>query len=177
MATITLNWTPVNDANSNDQLVQRKTFISSFATIATLSASASTYVDNTASDNTYYTYQIINNCKVGGPTDSVDAVAAKPVCPTVSETVAGVEVSLSFPNLTEELVYQGNVVIDGGIGTYSTSDSQTGQVINFTGAFSTTYNYTFTVAVGEFTSTCTGSVTTEDAPACPAPTGLSATVS
>lgn len=178
MATINLTWTPVNDANSLGQQVQRKSGAGSFADIgAPLSVSASTYSDTTALDNVLYTYQVVNICKTGGPTDSTDVQAGKAICPEIGEIVNGNEVSLSFPTLFDDLVYSGNIVIDNAIGSYSSGNAQPGQVLTFTGLYDTTYNYTFSVAVGTNIASCSGSITTGPAPSCPAPTGLSAVVS
>ena len=178
MATINLSWTPSNDANSTGQKVQRKSGAGSFADIGTiLSASASSYSDTTAIDNVLYTYQIVNICVVGGPTDSMEVQAGKAVCPEIGEIVNGNEVSLSFPTLFDDLSYAGNITIDNAIGSYSSGNSQSGQVLTFTGVYDTTYNYTFSVAVGTNIASCSGSVTTDPAPSCPAPTGLSAIIS
>jgi len=178
MATINLSWTPANDSNSTGQRVQRKSGAGAFADIGSLlSPSASTYSDTTAVDNVLYTYQIVNLCTVGGPEDSADVQAGKAVCPEIGETVNGNDVSLSFPTLSDNLVYSGNIVIDNAIGSYSSGNAQTGQVLTFTGEYNTTYNYTFSVAVGTNIASCSGSVVTGPPPSCPAPTGLSAVVS
>lgn len=177
MATINLTWTPVNDANSTGQKVQRKSGAGTFADISSiLSASASTYSDTTALDNVLYTYQIVNLCTEGGPTDSTDVQAGKAVCPTVGELVEGTNVTLTFPNLTGDVIYSGDVNIDGQ-SPYNVNEGPTGFELQFQGNYGVTYNYSFTVAVGSNVANCSGSVTINDAPACPAPTNLSAVVS
>lgn len=176
MATINLSWTPVNDANSAGQKVQRKSGGGAFADISsTLSASASTYSDTTAVDNVLYTYQIVNLCEFGGPADSLDVQAGKAVCPTVSESVVDLAVTLTFPVLSGDAVYQGNVEVEG-IGGFPTTESREGFVVSFDGAFSNTYQYNYTVAVGTNVATCTDAVAIGAQPSCPVPTNVSATV-
>jgi hypothetical protein len=176
MATINLSWTPVNDANSNGQKVQRKSGAGSFADISSvLSASASNYSDTTALDNVLYTYQIVNLCEVGGPTDSGDVQAGKAVCPTVGELVAGRNVTLTFPNLTGDAMYSGDILVDT-LDPINIAEGPTGTTVEFTGDYGVTYNYSFVISVGSNVANCSGSVTINDAPACPAPTNLSATV-
>lgn len=177
MATISLSWTPVNDVNSTGQKVQRKSGGGAFADISSiLSASTSNYLDTTALDNVLYTYQIVNLCETGGPTDSADVQAGKAVCPTVDELVTGQAVTLTFPVLTGDAIYQGNVEITG-IGSFPTSESAEGFIINFDGVFGNGYEYAYSVGVGSNVATCTDTVTIANQPTCPAPTNLSATVS
>lgn len=175
MATINLSWTPAGGANSTGQKVQRKSGGSAFADIASLSASASTYSDTTAVDNVLYTYQILNICEFGGPTDSGDVAKGVPVCPTVERTVADRSVTLSFPGLSGDAIYIGSVEVQG-IGTFDTSGTNGGFTVQFDGEFGQTYNYSFSISVGDETIPCGGSVSIGEAPACPAPTGLSATI-
>lgn len=175
MATINLAWTPAGGANSTGQKVQRKSGGSAFADIASLSAIASTYSDTTAVDNVLYTYQILNICEFGGPTDSGDVAKGVPVCPTVERTVADRSVTLSFPGLSGDAIYIGSVEVQG-IGTFDTSGTNIGFAVEFVGEFSQTYNYSFSIAVGDESVLCGGSVTIGAIPACPAPSGLSASV-
>jgi hypothetical protein len=178
MATINLTWTPAGGPNSTGQKVQRKSGAGLFADISSiLTANASTYSDTTAVNNVLYTYQIVNLCTVGGPEDSADVQAGKAVCPDITETVEGNAVELSFPTLSGNAVYQGNIVIDNGIGSYSSGNAQTGQLISFEGLYNTTYNYNYSVAVGTNVASCSGSVTTTPPPSCPSPTNLTAVVS
>ena len=173
MATINLSWTPAGGANSTGQKVQRKSGGSAFADIASLSASASTYSDTTAVNNILYTYQIVNICTYGGPTDSGDVSKGVPLCPTVEETVAENFVTLSFPGLSGDATYTGTVEVQG-VGTYDASND--GFTVQFDGEFGQTYNYSFSISVGDETIPCGGSVTIGEAPTCPVPTGLSASV-
>jgi hypothetical protein len=175
MATINLTWTPAGGTNSTGQKVQRKSGGSAFADIATLSASASTYSDTTAVNNVLYTYQILNICAYGGPTDSGDVSKGVPLCPTVERTVAENFVTLSFPGLSGDAIYTGTVEVVG-IGSFDSSGTNAGFTVQFDGEFSATYNYSFSISVGDETIPCGGSVTTGAAPTCPSPTGLSATV-
>jgi hypothetical protein len=175
MATINLTWTPAGGTNSTGQKVQRKSGGSAFADIATLSASASTYSDTTAVNNVLYTYQILNICEYGGPTDSSDVSKGVPLCPTVEETVSERSVTLSFPGLSGDATYTGTVEVEG-IGSYDSSGTNEGFTVQFDGTFGQSYNYSFSITVGDETVPCGGSVTIGAAPACPSPTGLSATV-
>ena len=53
MATITLNWTPANDATSTGQEVYRKGGgVTSFTKIADVGAAVNTYTDSGLADNT-----------------------------------------------------------------------------------------------------------------------------
>jgi hypothetical protein len=174
MATINLTWTPAGGANSTGQKVQRRSGGSAFADIATLSASASSYSDTTAVDNVLYTYQIVNICEYGGPTDSSDVSKGVPVCPTVEETVAGRSVTLSFPGLSGDAVYTGTIEVEG-IGSFDAGENS-GFPIQFDGVYGQSYNYSFSISVGDETIPCGGSVTIGEAPTCPSPTGLSATI-
>ena len=175
MATINLSWTPAGGSNSISQKVQRKSGAGAFADIATLPATDSTYSDTTAVDNVLYTYQIVNICTYGGPTDSGDVSKGVPVCPSVEETVVENSVTLSYPGLSGDARY-GDTLTVVGIGEFPTSASSEGFAHSFNGEFGTTYEYSVTVSVGDETIVCNGSFTIGAAPACPTPSGLSASV-
>lgn len=183
MATITLTWTPAGGANSTGQQVQRKTGAGAFATIATLSASANTYADTSASDNTYYTYQIVTVCTQGGPTESTDVSAIKILCPTVDVTLTANltanTADLSFPALAAGLTYNSVTLMQGSttIGT---------QLINTAGpsvksfsnlSFGTTYTYNYSVTSNGVTKNCSGEIIVPIQSTCEPVNGLTATVS
>lgn len=175
MATINLSWTPAGGANSTGQKVQRRSGGAAFADIASLSVSASTYSDTTAVDNVLYTYQIINLCVYGGPTDSADVSKGVPVCPPVEHGMSENNVVLYFPTLSGDATYTGTVELPG-IGSFSSSGTKAAFTVEFSGEFGGSYNYSFSISVGDETVPCGGSVTIGAAPACPVPSGLSASV-
>lgn len=171
MASFTLNWTPAGGQTTTAQRVQRKSGGGAFATIATLGTADSSYTDTTASDNVLYTYQIVNVC-TNGEVDSSDVLICNPTCPTVTEVVSGTGVELSFPSLPGNTVYTGNVTFTGGIAAQATSGNANGFNIAFTGAYGTTYTYSYTVSCGGFQISCSDTVTIADQP-CLAPSNLS----
>ena len=171
MATFTLNWTPAGGQTTTGQQVQRKSGGGAFSTIATIGAAVSTYTDSTASDNIAYTYQIVNVCS-NGTVDSNDVIICNPTCPTVTETVSGTGVELSFPTLPGNSQYTGNVTFNNGISAQATSNSGSGFSVAFTGSYGTTYTYSFTITCGGFQISCSDSVTIADQP-CLAPSNLS----
>lgn len=171
MASFTLNWTPAGGQTTTAQRVQRKSGGGAFATIVTLGTAASTYTDTTASDNILYTYQIVNVC-TNGEVDSSDVLICNPTCPTVTEVVSGTGVELSFPSLSGNTVYTGNVTFSGGVAAQATSGNANGFSLGFTGAYGTTYTYTYTVSCGGFQISCSDTVAISSQP-CLAPTALS----
>lgn len=175
MATINLSWTPAGGSNSTSQKVQRKSGAGVFADIATLPATDSTYSDTTAVENVLYTYQIVNICTYGGPTDSGDVSKGVPVCPAVEGTVIENSVTLSYPGLSGDAIY-GDMLTVVDIGEFPTGASSDGFAHSFSGDFGTTYNYSVTVSVGDETIVCNGSFTIGAAPVCPTPSGLAASV-
>lgn len=183
MATILLNWTPAGGANATSQLVQRKTSTTSFTTIATLSASADTYSDTTASDNVVYTYQVVTECAVGGPTDSEDVSAVALVCPMeVPVNVTLDEVSFDLPSLGgQDVVYQTVQIFDGSqISTHLETINQDGLYSFSVSGLAYNMNYTYTITIGAVGSSetleCTGSFATDPEPTCPEVTNLTATI-
>lgn len=182
MATITLTWTPAGGANSTGQQVQRKTGAGAFATIATIGAATATYADTTASDNTYYTYQILTICAQGGPTDSADVSAIKILCPTVTVTLTpGFSTStadLSFPTLAAGLTYN-SVTLMQGVTTIGTQLINTGgpAVKSFSNlTFGTTYTYNYSITSNGVTKNCSGQIIVPAASTCEPVNNLTATI-
>lgn len=186
MATINLSWTPDNGPTSSSQTVQRKLASSStWGDLATsLSAGANSYSDTTAADNTLYDYRIINNCSAGGPTAGGTVQADKIICPSVTAVVStsGEEdvITWTVGNTSNDVTIGNVLVIDGGGTTVDTIavNSATGT----TGTYDTNQDYgaTYTIRAvvgdGVFSKNCETTVTIGSAPACGAPTGLTATV-
>lgn len=184
MATINLSWTPAGSATSVSQTVQRKPNSSSTWTdLATgLGASVSTYADSTASDNILYDYRILNVCSVGGPTPGSVAQADNIVCPAVSAsnpqtgeqdviswTVGATSGSVSITNVL--IIKNGNVVNTtvvnsqaGASGTYDTGQD-----------YGATYTVRAVLSDGVFSKNCETTITIGSAPACGAPSNLTAT--
>lgn len=182
MATINLTWTPASGANVTGQLVQRKTSSTSFSTIATLNATASSYSDTTAVNNTVYLYQIVTQCAVGGPTDGADVCAAKLVCPTITTSITLDDVTFTLPAIGgQDVIYTTVQIFAPGLVSAHLENVNTAGPYTFTRdlEWDTTYTYTATIqAVGcTQTLTCNGSFTIPAQPACAAVTNLVATVS
>lgn len=183
MATITLTWTPAPGANTTGQQIQRKTGAAAFATIATVSGTANTYVDTTALDNTYYTYQIVTICATGGPTESADVSAIKILCPTVDVTLTpnftANTADLSFPALAAGLTYNSVTLMQGAttIGTQLINSG--GPVVkSFSNlAFSTTYTYNYSITSNGVTKNCSGEIIVPAQNGCEPPSNITATVS
>ena len=116
MATITLNWTPVNDVNSTGQIVQRAiASTGAWVDIASLGAAVNTYADTTAVDNVLYNYRIVNVCLEGGPTPSSEVSKGKPVCPTLTDpTLTSGSATIHLPALTGDAVYGSYTLLDSG---------------------------------------------------------------
>lgn len=184
MATINLSWTPAGGATSTGQTVQRKLASSgTWTDLATgLSASANSYADTTASDNTLYDYRILNICSVGGPTPGSTVQADKIICPTITlanpqtgeqDTITWTVAATSGDvNITEVLIIKGGTTLETNpvnsqgpaSGTYDTGLD-----------FGSTYTVRAVLSDGVFTQNCENTITIGSAPGCGAPTNLTAT--
>jgi hypothetical protein len=185
MATITLNWTPANDATSTGQEIYRKGGgVTSFTKIADVAASASTYSDTGLVDNTIYTYQIVNVCSTGATTASGSAEANNIICPTITYTITSSEldvISWSVAATTNDVTISTVQVLN------QAGDEVDTTTVNGAGPSSGTYdtggayNQTWTVRVnltdGTRTKQCDESVSIGAQPGCGAPTSLTATAS
>ena len=181
MATINLSWTPASGTNVTGQLVQRKTSTTSFSTIVTLNATASSYSDTTAANNTVYLYQIVTQCAVGGPTDGADVCAAKLVCPTITTSVTLDDVNFTLPAIGgQDVIYTTVQIFAPGLISAHLENVNSAGPYTFTRdlEWDTAYTYTVTIQAVGCTQvlTCTGSFTIPPQPACAAVTGLTATV-
>lgn len=116
MATITLNWTPVNDVNSTGQIVQRAiASAGAWVDIANLGAAVNTYTDTTAVFNVLYNYRIVNICLEGGPTPSSEVSKGKPLCPELLDPTLSMDsATIHLPALTGDAVYGSYTLLDSG---------------------------------------------------------------
>ena len=180
---IVLNWTAAGGANSTGQRVERSAFgANSYSTLATLSASATTYTDTTALIDTVYDYRIVNICEVGGPTNGGRVAIVDITCPTVVATASGLIISGEYGATANESEYQSLQLLN--------TNEDVLQTLAVTGAAAGTYTFTdagvdystayivraVIVAPNGTTKDCDTSVSTGTAPACDAPTGLTVTV-
>ena len=183
MATITLNWTPANDATSTGQDIYRKgAGVTTFTKIATVSASTATYSDTGLADNTIYTYQIVNVCSTGATTASASAEANNIICPTITYTMTSAELDVISWSVTAtnndvtistvQVINQSGTVVDTttvngagpSSGTYDT-----------TGAYGQTWTIRVNLTDGTRTKQCDQTVSIGGAPGCGQPTNLTAT--
>jgi hypothetical protein len=188
MATVTLTWTPTNNATSTGQQVQRKLASSpTWVTIATVGASIATYVDTTAADNVLYDYRVLNVCSVGGPTSSGVTQASKIICPTVTvtnpQTGAANTLLVSYPTLSGDVSYD-SIQLFASNGTTSVQGpfdiSGSGQGAGTYTFTSLTYSTSYVVKIGltdgTFIKFCSYNGSVGTAPACGAPLNLTAVV-
>ena len=180
---IVLNWTAAGGANSTGQRVERSAYgANSYSTLATLSASATTYTDNTALIDTVYDYRIVNICEVGGPTNGGRVAIVDITCPTVVANVSGLIISGEYGDTANESEYQSLKLLN--------TEEDELQTLTVTGDAAGTYTFTDSgidyntayivraviVAPDGTTKNCDTSVSTGNAPACDAPTGLTVQV-
>lgn len=184
MANITITWTPGGGSNIINQTVQRKTPSTSFATVATVGATVSSYVDTTALDNTVYIYRVLSNCSSGGPTPGNEDCAVNLACPAgISTTVTGNSVSFSLPAMGSGAqydvvrIYQGPNASSPLVHT-ETINANGPQTFSVTLLYNTSYFYQVVLEAsscpGTATLICGGTCETQVEPTCPAPTNLNA---
>src|ERR1035437_930908 len=83
MASAILVWTPVNDVNSTDQIVQYKlNTAGTYTTFSTVAKNVGTETVTGLSSNVLYSFRIQNECPVGGTGISNLDEAIVLVCPT-----------------------------------------------------------------------------------------------
>jgi hypothetical protein len=168
MATIILNWTPVNDANSTGQIVQRSLASGGgWSDIASLAPPENTYSDTTVVLNTLYTYRIVNVCLEGGPTESSTVTKGKPDCPDLLDpSLSSGSATIFLPTLTGDAVYgayslldsTNTLVVDGAISPNPSFQGPLAQVLSGLGS-NENYTYTFEVIVGTDKIVCEKSFT------------------
>jgi hypothetical protein len=184
MGSFLLNWTPAGGLNSTGQQVQYKVSTdSTWTTVTTLSASASTYTVLGLVDNTIYDFRVVNLCSFGGPTSGTNFQTINLTCPTVTVTPTYNSVSFSFPNLGASVTeYRVDLLNAAGSLVLAFKNiTATGVTMSdsFVGLSSVTgYQLRVTVKAGTFSKVCTASSFTTDAlPSCGVPSGLAVTVS
>ena len=180
---IVLNWTAAGGANSTGQRVERSAYgANSYSTLATLSASATNYTDATALIDTVYDYRIVNICEVGGPTNGGRVNIVDITCPIVTANVSGLIITGEYGDTANESDYQSVQLLNTAedvLQTLTVTGNQPG-TYTFTDA-GVDYNTTYIVRVvivapNGTTKDCDTSVSTGNAPACDAPTGLTVQV-
>jgi hypothetical protein len=182
---IVLNWTAAGGANSTGQQVLRTLYgANSYSTIATLSASAQTYTDTTAVVDTVYEYKILNICETGGPTEGGRVNIVDITCVTVTTNVSGLIISGEYGELLNDTAWDDFAIYDSTGNTLIQQLTVPGG--DQAGAWTATdagidYNTSYIVratlvAPNGTTKDCDVSVSTGSAPACDAPTNLTASV-
>lgn len=184
MASFILNWTPAGGLNSTGQEVQGKvSTTSTWSTITTLSASASTYTVTGFMDNTIYDFRVVNLCSFGGPTTGTNFQTVKLTCPTVTVTPTYNSVGFNFWDLEASVTeYRVDLLNSGGtlVLAFKNITAAGGMISDsFVGLSSTTgYQLRVTVKAGTFSKVCAvSSFTTDALPSCGVPSGLAVTVS
>lgn len=182
---IVLNWTAAGGANSTGQKVERSLAgAGTYTTLATLSASATTYTDNSAVVDTVYDYRIVNICEVGGPTSSGTQDIVDITCVSLTTSVSGLTVSGEYGELFNETAWQSFDIYDESgaavIQALAVPGDQNPGSYNSTDAgmeYNTNYILRATLTAPNGTiKKCDVSFSTGAAPACDAPTNLSVSV-
>jgi hypothetical protein len=186
MATINLAWTPAGGPTSTGQEVQRKlNSASTWTTLATVSSSTSTYSDTTAANNTLYNYRIVNICSAGGPAPGPVTSADAIICPTITvtnpQTGAANTLVANIAATSGDVSFVSVQLFDAtGVTPVSAVISLSGQGATshtFTAlSYSTSYTVKFTLSDGTISKVCSQTGAVGAAPACGAPTNLTATV-
>lgn len=180
---IVLNWTPAGGSNSTGQRVQRSPYnANSYTDLATLGPAIDTYIDTTAVVDTVYDYRIVNICEVGGPTNGGRATIVDITCPDVTANAAALIISGEYTDALNESQFQSINLLDSGENILQTIalSGDAPDTYAFTDA-GVTYNTNYIVRLvlvtpDGTTKDCDTSVSTGAAPACDAPTGLTAQV-
>ena len=182
---VVLNWTAAGGANSTGQQVLRTLYgANSYSTLATLSASATTYTDTTAVVDTVYEYKIVNICEVGGPTEGGRVNIVEITCVTVTTNVSGLIISGEYGDLLNDTAWDDFAIYDSTgndlIQQLTVPGDQSSGAWTATDAgidYNTSYIVRATlVAPNGTTKDCDVSVSTGAAPACDAPTNLTVSV-
>ena len=187
MATAVLNWNAPGGSNSINQTVKyRLNGASSWTTFANVSASTATSTITGLSDNLIYEFQVINNCTVGGPSNSTSDFKIKIICPSVTTTPTYNSVAFSFAHVGGDISkYVVDLMNSDGTSILGTKTfvSPSGTISDtFTGLTgSTAYQLRVTIYAGtsfSFSKVCTNtSFSTSVTPTCSAPTAVVATLS
>lgn len=180
-----LNWTPVGGANSTGQSVQyRLKGAGTWTTHSSVGAAVTTATITGLLDNEVYEFQIVNNCTTGGPTPSATIENVKLTCPTVTTSnLTYNSIDYSFSALGGDVDTYDVQLLNSGSAVVTTQSKPTAATV--TGTFSglsasTSYSIRVIPKIGatyQKTDCATTGFTTSAAPACGAPTGLSATIS
>lgn len=186
MATINLAWTPAGGPTSTGQEIQRKlNAASTWTTLTTVGVAINTYADTTAANNTLYNYRIVNICSAGGPAPSATVNADAILCPAITvtnpQTGAANTLVASIAATSGDVSFASVQLFDAaGTVPVSAVISLSGQAATsytFTAlSYSTSYTVKFTLTDGTVSKVCTQTGAVGVAPACGAPTSLTATV-
>jgi hypothetical protein len=189
MAQATLNWTPAGGPNSVSQDVQFKTLAAgTFTQHSNVGPTVNNALITGLTDNVIHQFRIINNCSVGGPTNSGLDEDIKFTCPVVNTTPDHDSVEYSFTHLGGDVnAYDVQLLDAAGTTVIATNPhaSPAGTVTgNFTGLTAST-NYNIRVipkasgTLGNYSKTncALTAFSTAATPACAAPTNINAVLS
>lgn len=172
---ITLNWTPGSGSTSQD--VQYKLASNtSWTTHATVGGSVNTSSILGLSDNLIYDFRVVSSCSGGSPAASTTVNQINIICPTVTLTTTNTSVSYSFTAIGGSVNgYVVDLLNSSGSTVLQTNTAVSGTFSGLTA--STAYKVRVTANAGTFTKVCTAQdITTNALSACPAPTGVTATL-
>lgn len=187
MAQVQLNWSlaAVGAPSTGQQVQYRLKGDTDWTTAATVAASVTTYTVTPLLDNELYEFRIVNVCSIGGPTPSGVIEKIKISCPAVTVGKTYERVTYSFASLDADIVDY-LVILRNAADTADIASivKVNGGTVSgeFTGlSASTAYKVRVVprTASSAYTKTdCAAiDVTTDAAPACNAPTGVSAVMS
>lgn len=186
--TATLTWTPAGGSNSASQDVQyRIRGAGSWTTFQNVSASVNTLAVTGLTDNTIYEFRILNNCTVGGSTASNEDEDIKFTCPVLTITHTYNSITVQFTHLGAAVnAYDIQLLNSAGTSVLSTNaiSSPSGTISSTFSSLTAATSYNIRVipkATGDTTYSKTDcaltSTTTDAAPTCDAPSGVSAAIS
>ena len=184
-----LNWLPAGGTNSLSQTVQYKaTTASTWTTFGIVAAGVSTATITGLVNNTMYDFQVLDNCSVGGPTSGTAAHGIQFACPsvTLTPTYNTVQFDFTLSALVDITKIDVQLLAADNVTILATQTILAPTAIAYSKIFtaltsSTTYYGRITQYAGAsytYTGVCTAqAVATAAAPACLAPTSISAVIS
>ena len=180
-----LTWTPASGGNSTGQKVQYRVKGGTWLDWSSVGPLVSTETITGLNDNSIYEFQVVNICSVGGSSVSNQSQGIKITCPAVTTS------ALTYNSFSYSFNPLGGDIVDYVVELRNPSNALVGtQTVvsanpvsgSFSGLIaSTTYSLKVIPRTASQTYTkpdcAIVNVTTSAAPACAAPTNVSATIS